>query len=283
MANSLWGQIGYSFRPEFLDMIGQNYGAGLRLVNFIDKGERERSRTAINDWVSEKTEGKIEDLIRKDILSNQTRLVLANAIYFKADWLKPFRNGTRNDEFVLLDGSTVTVPMMSRRASTRFAEGAGYQVVALPYKGERMEMIVVLPEQGQFTAIERSLDNEFLNQALTRLAAGDVKLFMPKFEYEARLSLGETLIEMGMPDAFDHQLADFSGMDGTDRLAIAHVEHKAFVAVDEEGTEAAAATAVIAEVESMPVVVRVDRPFLFLIRDVDTGTILFVGRVVDPQ
>jgi len=282
VANSLWGQVDYPFRAEFLALLAENYGAGVRQVDFIDQQKREQARTAINDWVAEATADKIKDLIGRNHLSEDTRLVLANAIYFKADWEHPFLSGTKEAEFRLLNGQSVTVPLMSQRADRLYAEGEQYQLLEIPYKGGRMAMMVLLPAEGQFEAIEGQLDNQFLAQALDRLTMADTRLYLPKFQYQAELELAETLATLGMPDAFAAGQADFSGMDGRKDLFIAHAVHKSFIAVDEMGTEAAAATGVVAEVESMPIMVRVDRPFLFFIRDLESGSVLFVGRVVNP-
>jgi serpin B len=282
VANSLWAQDGYGFLEAFLDTLARNYGAGLNIVDYIDPVAREEARLAINAWVEEETQGRIEDLILEDMLTDLTRLVLANAIYFKGDWERPFLSGTRDDAFVLLDGSEVTVPMMSRRAGTPLVNGSDYQAVALPYTGGRMQMIVLLPAPGAFEQVESRLDAEFARDVVDQLAPSDVRLYMPRFSYDARLELEETLGAMGMPDAFDPERADFSGMDGTTLLYLSRVAHKAFVAVDEEGTEAAAATGVVVEMESLPVEVRVDRPFVFFIHDTEVDLFLFVGRVLNP-
>jgi serpin B len=284
IANSLWGQSGYPLRPEFLDLLAVNYGAGLRLVDFMDASRREQARAAINNWVSDQTEGKIKELLAEDILTEWTRLVLVNAIYFNAKWKEPFNpGGTQAEVFNLLDGSQVTVPMMSRRAITGYVEGSNYQAVELEYKGDRARMLILLPAPGQFAAFEQSLNNAVVDEILQAIQPTDVKLFLPKFSYDASLSLKDTLAEMGMPDAFDMERADFSGIAPIPpRLYISHVEHKAFVAVDELGTEAAAATGVVGEIVSLPVTVRVDRPFIFVIYDTPTHTILFVGRVLNP-
>jgi serpin B len=173
--------------------------------------------------------------------------------------------------------------MMSRREDAKYAEGTGYQAVEIPYKGGRFRMVIVLPAEGQFDIVESSLDGEFANSVLRGFDSEDTKLYLPKFQYETSLSLAKTLGDMGMPDAFSAKQADFSGMaEIPPNLYISHVEHKAFIAVDEIGTEAAAATGVVAEIESMPVVLKVNRPFIFLIRDSESGTILFIGRVTNP-
>lgn len=288
VANSLWGQEGFPFRDDFLAGLARHYGAGLRLVNFIEPDGREAARQAINRWVEGETQGKIRELIEKDILTELTRLVLANAIYFKADWVQPFRNGTRDETFTRLDGSQVTVPMMSSRLTVPYAAGENYQAIELAYKGDRMSMIVLLPAEGGFAAFEDTLSLEAVEAILQTLQMRDVKLYLPKFSFSSNLMLAEKLIGMGMLDAFDPGKADLTGMyDPTSSpgagLHISQVVHQAFVAVDEEGTEAAAATGIVVEIVSMPEMMRVDRPFIFLIRDSQTGTILFVGRCLDPS
>jgi serpin B len=279
IANSLWGQEGYPFLAEYLDLIAANYKADLNIVDF--GGATEQARQRINDWVREETEDKIKELFAKGTISSDTRLVLANAIYFKAEWETPFLVGTEDSTFYLIDGSQVTVPMMSRRASTRYVVGDGYQAMELPYKGERTSMVIFLPDEGRFEELEQGLSSEQIEAVLHTMDSTDVMLYMPKFEYETALELNDTLAAMGMPSAFISGQADFSGINGARSLFISYVVHKAFVAVDEMGTEAAAATGV-AMAESMPTVVRADHPFVFFIRDMQSGTILFVGRMLNP-
>jgi serpin B len=284
IANAIWGQKDYQFLDAFLDVLAENYGAGLRILDFA--GAPEESRVTINDWVSEETEGKIEDLIPEGSIDPLTRLVLTNAIYFNAAWANPFdEEATREGSFILLDGSEVSVPMMHQTESFGYAEGGDYQAVELPYDGREMSMVIVLPEEGEFEAFEDSLDAERVEAIIAQLDQRQVALTMPTFEFDARFSLKQALAALGMPAAFSDS-ADFSGMTGDRELFISDILHKAFVSVDEEGTEAAAATAVVMKLLSAPeepVEVTLDNPFLFLIRDVQTGTILFVGRVVDPS
>ena len=237
--------------------------------------------------MSEETEEKIKDLIAQGALGNDTRLVLTNAIYFNGKWLLQFDPGlTYDSDFTLLDGSDVSVPMMGQEEDFRYGEGDGYQAVALPYQGANMSMIFVLPELERFEEVEAALSADFLSGVLDGLEMQHVDLTVPKFTFESEFGLSQTLAEMGMADAFG-EAADFSGMTGGRDLFISDVIHKAFVAVDEEGTEAAAATAVImAEMAMMPqeaVEMRLDHPFLFFIRDDDSGTILFAGRVLNPE
>lgn len=286
IANSIWAQKDYTFLPEYLDLLAQNYGAGLRLVDFA--GNVESGRQTINDWVDEQTQGKIKDLIPQGAIDALTRLVLANAIYFKASWLHPFDEKlTQDGDFHLLDGSQVRVPMMAASASTSlpYAQGPGYQAVELPYLGGDVAMLILVPDAGTFPQFEASLNPVRLQEVLSSLKSQQVVLKMPKFKFESSYDLSNTLAGMGMPDAFDPGQADFSGMDGGRNLYITRVLHKAYVSVDEKGTEAAAATAVIVGLTAMPsspVELTVDRPFIFIIQDKPTGTILFMGRILNP-
>jgi serpin B len=282
VANSLWAQEGYPFQEPFLDTLARHYGAGVRLVDYVEPAAREEAREAVNRWAEEETNGRIEELITENMLNEMTRFILANAIYFNAKWDEPFLNGTSEAPFYLLDGTEVTVPMMSRRAGTPYVAGDGYQAVELPYKGGGTRMVVVLPGDGEFGDFEDELDQALIDEILAGFTTEDVKLYLPRFSYDAELDLVETLKTLGMVEAFNPS-ADFSGMDGAGELLISAVAHKAFVAVDEEGTEAAAATGVVGEVTSMPVMVRADRPFVFFIYDADLGTVLFMGRVLNPM
>jgi serpin B len=285
IANALWGQIAYSFLPEFLDLLAQNYGAALRLLDFARQPEP--SRQSINAWVSDETQSKIQDLIPPGGITRETTLVLSNAIYFNAQWLMPFGSALTHDgTFTTLNGERVTVRMMARSepAALAYAGGDGYQAVELPYQGDRMAMLVLVPDMGEFDAFESALDAERVQGILNASEPKRVALKVPKFRYSSTFGLAQTLARMGMPDAFGQ--ADFSGMDGTLKLFISDVFHKAFVAVDEAGTEAAAATAVLISRTALPILdveLTLDRPFIFLIRDQASGSILFLGRVVNPS
>ncbi len=285
IANSLWGERDYTFRAEFLDLLARNYGAGLRLTDF--RTAPEPAREAINQWVSEQTKERIRDLIPAGAITPDTRLVLANAIYFLADWQQPFDpNLTDDAPFTLRDGTTVNIPMMRWEGaeSARYARGAGYQTVELPYMGGKAAMMLIVPDAGTFDEFEAQLAAEQLADITAGLEWKQVILSLPKFTYESEFELSDVLMGLGMTDAFTN--ADFSGMDGTRNLAISAVIHKAFVAVDEKGTEAAAATAVIMKETSMmidePITLTVDRPFIYVIRDTQTGATLFLGRVTNP-
>ena len=280
-ANALWGQKALGFEQAFLETLAANYGAGMRVMDFA---KTEEARVAINDWVAEQTEDRIKDLIKPGILSAMTRLVLTNAVYFKAQWQNPFlESATQDGTFHQRDGSAVTVPMMRQTESLGYYAEEGLQVVELPYAGGSHSMLILLPEEGGLAELAAELNEARLRALLDGLERQSVALTLPRFEYEAEFELGEMLAAMGMPTAFGDG-ADFTGMTTEADLFISEVVHKAWVAVDEEGTEAAAATAVIMVESAMPmepVEMTVDRPFLFAIRHRGTGTLLFLGQVVE--
>ncbi|HEY96070.1 MAG TPA: serpin family protein [Dehalococcoidia bacterium] len=284
IVNAIWGQQDFTFLPEFLDTLAENYGAGLRVLDFIK--ETEKARVTINDWVSDETEERIQDLIPPGQLDANTRLVLTNAIYFNAAWQYQFEESLTSDSsFHLLNGQDVTVRMMRQTESFGYTAGDGYQAVELHYDGGELSMIIVLPDSGQYEMFEEQLTLEKVDAIISGLQYNQVALAMPKFEFESEFKMRDTLSAMGMPIAFSAS-ADFSGMTGARDLYIDQVIHKAFVSVDETGTEAAAATAVDMKLTSMPaepVIVTVDHPFIFFIRDIETGTILFIGRVLNPN
>ncbi len=285
VANALWGQEGYEFLPAFLDLTRTNYGAGLRQVDFV--GATEAARKTINAWVEEETQEKIRDLLAPGVLTPYTRLVLTNAIYFKGDWASQFKeSNTADAPFTLAGGENVQVPMMHQTEDFRYLETDDFQAISLPYVREDLSMVVFLPKETDgLTAFEEQLTPERLSQWLGGLYKREVRVFLPKFTMTSQFSLAEVLSEMGMPDAFT-DAADFSGMSGKRDLFLSAVIHKAFVDVNEEGTEAAAATAVVIAATSVmprPVTFRADHPFLFLIRDNRSGSILFMGRVMDPR
>jgi serpin B len=283
--NAIWGQKDYPFLTEFLDILAENYGAGLRTLDFYS--DTEGSRQIINEWVSKETEERIKDLLAKGDIVSDTVLVLTNAIYFNGAWLYLFEeNLTQEGVFHLLDNGMVTVPMMRQTESFGYAEGENYQAVELLYDGGELSMVILLPREEEFDPFEAELDSQRVTNILDDLVRTSVILTMPKFNYESKVYLKEILTEMGMPIAFTPQ-ADFSGIAGLQKNPwIDNVIHQSFVDVDEAGTEAAAATAVVM-VESAapenPVEVTIDRPFIFLIRDIETNSILFVGRVLNPN
>jgi serpin B len=286
IANSIWGQKDYVFLQDFLDTLARNYGAGMRLVDFM--GATEEARVAINGWVEGQTEDRIKNLIPQGVLDTSTRLVLVNAIYFNAAWALQFQKAMTSDgKFNMLEGSPVTVPMMDQTEEFRYADGDGWQAAEMNYDKKEISMLILLPEAGRYAEFENSISAGRVDDIIAKLEPNMVHISMPKFRVETNFSLSETLKAMGMPEAFEAGVADLSGMDGTRNLYISEVIHKAFVDVDEDGTEAAAATAVIVGETSAPDMSHlkqfiVDRPFIFLIRDNETGTILFVGRIVNP-
>jgi serpin B len=310
IANALWAQEDYVFLREFLDLIQSNYGTVLNHVDF--KRACEAARKQINAWVEQKTKDKIKDLIKPGVLNALTRLVLTNAIYFKGRWESPFKkNRTKESPFWLSIDKSVEVPMMTQKRQFRYMESDSLQILELPYVGDDLAMIVLLPRKVDGLAqLEADLSVENLNVWTGRLKKREVSVFLPKFKMTSQFRLSETLASMGMPDAFGGN-ADFSGIDGTKDLfisAVIHkafvdvneegteatkdlfisaVIHKAFVDVNEEGTEAAAATAVVISLTSAPSTppptFRADHPFVFLIRDNHSGSILFVGRIVNPN
>ncbi len=282
--NEIWGQEGVFLEPDFLDTLALNYGAGLRLMDF--ENQPEDCRLIINEWVEDQTEDRIKELLEKGDIDSNTWLVLTNAIYFNAAWAKNFnKNQTRAEPFTLNDGSTVEVQMMNKVRQMTYAKGADWEVVDMPYDGGELSMLLVLPAAGKLAQIEATLTGGDVEKMVDQLQVHEVTLAMPRFKVESKFELKDALKQLGMIDAFTGA-ADFSGINGGG-LFIGKVIHQSFVEVDEEGTEAAAATAVIMPPIGMPpedpkVTVRLDRPFLFLIRDRATGAVLFVGRIVDP-
>jgi serpin B len=286
VANSTWAQKDFSFLESFLDVLAVSYGAVMHLMDFVD--DAEGARQTINAWVEEQTEERIRDLIPPGTLDGLTRLVLVNAVYFNAAWAEQFEpDRTRSQDFFLLDGSRVSVSMMWQTESLPYAQGPGYQAVELPYDGQDLSMLVMVPDAGNFSPFEARLDERRLTEIVSSLEVYSVDLSMPRWEFEGwTFSLTEALSRLGMGIAFT-PAADFSGMTGARDLLIKDILHQAFVKVDEHGTEAAAATAVIMGETSaepcLPVLLRVDRPFIYLIRDRATGAVLFLGRVLDPS
>ena len=284
-ANAFWGQEGWPFRRSYKDLLAELYRAELFGVPFATNPEG--SRGEINAWVSDKTRGKIPELLPPGSVDRLTQLILTSAIYFYGTWKYEFDPAlTQDRDFYLLDGSVVQVPMMeSEEITGGYNEGylnkIAYQAVELPYTCGAFSMVLLVPEQGRFREFEEALTAETLTAALGGLYSVDLLVVMPKFTFRSKFSLAEALARLGISSAFSPR-ADFSGMEETGTLLVGDVIHEAFIAVDEEGTEAAAATA-IPFVGSAPWEIVVDRPFVFLIRNRGTGTILFLGRVVDPR
>ena len=282
VANALWGQTGESFEGPFLDTLAQNYGAGMHVVDFV--GATESSRVLINDWVSDRTETRIKELLPKGSIDSDTRLVLTNAIYFNAAWATPFEKAkTAPANFTLGDGSTVKVETMAGYQEAAYGAGADYAAVALPYDGGELSMVLILPTQGTLDAFEAGLTSASLSSLVGGMSTHGVTITMPRFKIESSFSLADQLTKLGMVDAFS-DAADFSGISGKKGLSIGSVVHKAYVDVSETGTEAAAATGVTLGVTSAPepAEIHLDHPYLFLIRDNATKSILFLGRVANP-
>jgi len=291
IANRLWGQKDYDFLAEFLKLSKDAYGAGLAEVDF--KKATEKARQTINAWVAKETQDKIKDLLAQGVLTEDTRLVLTNAIYFKGQWASAFNDkATKKEDFKVGAGKTVKVDMMHNVALMKLLESDTFQMLELPYVQHELSMLILLPRQvGGLAQIEKQISVDNLTQWLLTMNLYKVTLSMPKVKYTAAIKLNDVLSDMGMRIAFNPDLADFSGMakmaDGRN-LFISAVVHKAFVAVDEKGTEAAAATGVVVNAAKSgrppvpPATFVADHPFVFLIRDNRTGSILFMGRVVNP-
>ncbi|UQA59819.1 serpin family protein [Polyangium aurulentum] len=281
VANALWGQIGYHFEDPFLDALGLNYGAGMNVVDY-EKAPLEAVEL-INSWVEKKTEDRIKNILSPDSIDGSTRLVLTNAVYFNAAWETPFEPGdTKDGAFTKQDGATVDVPMMHGNLQVPYGEGADYAAVELPYDGNELSMVLILP--NDLEAFEASLDGARLAAVTSSLEERMVDTKMPRFKFDSKWSLVDPLKELGMGVAFSDG-ADFSGINGKGGLVITDVIHQSFVSVNEAGTEAAAATAVIVGETSapLPAAITLDKPFLFFIRDIETKAVLFVGRVSDPS
>jgi serpin B len=288
VANRLWGQKDFGFAPGFLKISRDFYDGGLAEVDYTNNADA--ARNTINAWVARQTRNKINDLIPARELTAATRLVLTNAIYFKAPWEKAFdASATRPDTFYLLGGAAIQTPMMSATKGAPFADLESLSLVELPYKGHQQSMIVILPKKNDgLSELEKELTAENLTAWLAKLSGHEVDLKLPKFKVTAEFKLNDALAQMGMHDAFDQGKADFSGMATGERLFLSAVLHKAFIDVNEKETEAAAATAVGLKVGAAPRQVvqhatfHADHPFVFLIRDRASGSILFLGRVMSP-
>ncbi len=282
VANALWGQSGASFVPGYLALLKSEYEATVHPVDF--HGDPAAALRTINAWVEEQTQGKIRDLLGSNDITPATELVLTNAIYFKGRWTTPFaKEATSDQPFRAPGADPISVPTMHRTGRIGHFQGDGFQAIELPYEGDTLAMLVILPTADDgLPAVEAALNFDWVD----RLRPQQVVLALPRFQAESRVELAKTLAGLGMPRAFSPE-ADFSGISTEARLQLSNVIHKAYVDVNEEGTEAAAATAVIAirssAVAARPVEFRADHPFLFAIRHRPTGNILFLGRIVDPR
>jgi len=283
IANRLWGQKGFAFLPAYLDLTRESYGAELQTLDF--QADPTACRNTINAWVAEQTAQRILDLMPAGSITADTRLVLTNAIYFKGKWATEFDPElTRPAPFYVTPEQTVDVDMMAMKDFTYSTYATEDVTLAeLPYRGQDLSMVLIVPTRlDGLSEVEAQLTPELLAAWIGSMEPREQDLYLPRFEMESSFGLNDVLVRMGMPDAFDANAADFSGMDGKRDLSIQAAVHKAFVKVNEEGTEAAAATGVGVGVTSLPPSVRADHPFLFLIRDKVTGSILFLGRMSDP-
>ncbi len=282
LANALWGQKGEPVLKEFLDLNKNYYGADFTLLDFVN--ETEKSRQIINSWVEEKTKDKIKDLIPQGGVNPDTVMVLTNAVYFKGEWKNKFeKEDTKPADFYVSAKDKVEVDMMLTENMFKGYQDEKLQIVELPYKGDELSMVVILPREIEgIKELENTLTTEGLNTLLSKMRTGQIEVYLPKFKVTwGTFSLNNALIDLGMPDAFDGGKADFSGTNGKGGIWISDVFHKAFIEVNEKGTEAAAGTAVVLT-KGLYMDFRADHPFIFIIKDNRTGSILFMGRVMNP-
>ncbi|MBU1149008.1 serpin family protein [Patescibacteria group bacterium] len=290
-ANALWAQQDFTFLDSYFNLIEEYYGG--RSTNLDFKNDPANSSATINKWVEDQTNGKIKDLISKEAITYDTKLILTNAIYFYGEWLEQFKkDNTKQDDFRITPGNTVQVDMMSMSGEKfNYMENNQLQMLELPYQGEELSMLILLPKNDDIAGLEKSLTNKRFSGWKNDLTKEkEVNIYLPKFTFEKSFSLSQILKEMGMPTAFSTKLADFTQMSDESGgiLYISDVVHKAFVEVNEEGTEAAAATGLImlgvSESVSDPVVTfRADHPYIVIIQEKNTGNLLFMGRVSDPR
>jgi serine protease inhibitor len=301
--NALWAQYDYEFLDEYMNNVEKYYGGKATNLDFAK--ETEKSRQTINSFIEEQTNGKIKDLIPKEVLSPMTRLVLTNAIYFKGTWEWEFdKSDTQERDFKITPENVVKTEMMHMspdEANFNYMETEKMQMIELPYKGDELSMLILLPRQekelnwrtGEIINYNYSIEDIEFNYEKFNEYKSEMKetnldsIYLPKFEFDSKYFMAKNLENLGMPKAFIPGGADFSGMDGTNYLFISDVIHQAYVKVDEQGTEAAAATAVVMEItsagpEMQPPTFNADHPFIFIIQEKDTGNILFLGKVNDP-
>lgn len=276
-ANALWIKQGFDVKDDFVNTARKYYGGEVSLASFPADESR------IDSWVENKTNHKIKDLV-KGATDDLTRLVITNAVYFKGTWETQFNaNQTREDDFVTSPGNSVKIQMMSQKSHFGYAETDDLQVLSMPYKGDRLSMLVLLPKGNGLETVEKSLTAEQIKNWQDSLHKSEVTVFMPKFNLTTSYDLTGTMNDLGIKSAFDPNAADLSGISD-DPLYVGAAIHKAFVTVNEEGTEAAAATGIVVQGTSaqVPISFRADHPFVFLIQDNESGLILFMGKVVDP-
>jgi len=291
IANGLWAQNDFKFLDSYFDIVKSNYHSELTNVDFIDNYSRETVRKEINAWVAQKTNDKIKDILKQGSLDPLTRLVLVNAIYFYGNWAQPFKKeATQPKDFNLMDGNKLNVPFMNQQIMYNYYEDSKIQAIEIPYKDNKASMVIFLPVKSNGIAeFEKSFDYKYYQDIISSFQSTEVRLSLPKFQTTHNINLETTLSQMGMPLAFSQIGADFSGMTGKRDLYISKVIHQAYIHVDEKGTEAAAATAVIMEKMTAirnpiePKIFNADHPFIFLIKDNTSGSILFMGKIMKPE
>ncbi|MCX8083614.1 MAG: serpin family protein [Calditerrivibrio sp.] len=298
-ANALWVEKKYNLLDNYLKNIEKYYQGKATNVGFWDPSERDQTRLKINKWIEEQTNNKIRELLKPESISQDTKLILTNAIYFKGKWKKAFNKSlTKDEDFKICESKKIKVPMMSLNKQIinelsdypefRYTETEDLQVLELPYEGDDVSMLILLPK-GNIKDAEKTFNYDRLKELKKTLSLRPVEVYLPKFKFEKEYQLKSTLMGMGMPAAFSDLSADFSGMDGSTKLKIGNVIHKTFIEVDEEGTEAAGATAVLmikktsVKETKKPIIFRADRPFIIIIQHNKTGAIMFIGRVFDPS
>lgn len=284
LTNQLWADQNYKFRCQYLRKAKKCYKAPVKRLDFYSN--LDESRISINNWVEKQTHERIKDLLPEGSISKQTKMVITNTIYFKGQWDKQFiTEHTQDENFTTISGEQVKTPTMNANTSLRMYQGNSLKLVELPYAGKQFSMLVLLPNEGTpLASIEKELSIKELNHYISSMTESDVRISLPKFKFDASYKLKQTLSEMGMPLAFSNA-ADFTAMSRKKDLKIDEVFHKAFVEVSEEGTEAAAATAVVIvrKTAIMNNEFRANRPFIFFIRENESGNILFLGRITNPQ
>ncbi|AKQ65694.1 Serine protease inhibitor (serpin family) [Myxococcus hansupus] len=276
--NSAWAQQGTPLHPAFLDTLAHDYDSGVHLMDF--QGQTSRAREEINQWIETRTGGRIQNLLNEGTVTNATRLMLVNVLFFHGSWSTPFlANGTQDQPFTALDGTSHSVPTM-RGGKGQYLRGDGFEAVTLGYRHDEYRMLIVVPEQGRFAEVEARLSPGFLTQLRAGLESRHLDIRLPRFKIDSTPDLVPVLKSLGMTDAFTSN-ADFSGLS-SERLLLSSVSHRAYVSVNERGTEASAATAVGTAPASDPETVHVNRPFIFTIEHVPTRQLLFLGRYVKP-
>jgi serpin B len=290
IANGLWAQKDFKFLDSYFDIVKSNFFSELKNVDFVDNTEREKSRKDINTWVEQKTNDKIKDLLSQGDLDSMTKLILVNAIYFYGDWETPFKkSATARKDFFLFNKNQVVVPFMNEQEIYNYYEDSKIKAIEIPYKDNKASMVIFLPnKKNGITEFEKSFDYKYYLNIIAAFQSDKVRLSLPKFQTTYKINLGTVLSQMGMPLAFSPNGADFSGMTGKRDLCISKVIHQAFINVDEKGTEAAAATAVVMRATAVrmpaePKIFNADHPFIFILKDNTTGTILFLGKIMNPN